>query len=311
MGGPTLELAMPELLPAGTSDADANSRCLNCGAEVLGDFCHRCGQKAGETQSSLRRWIGEQLEEHLSVDAKVPRTLRSLFFQPGFLTREYLNGRRARYVRPLQLYLLAAALLFLGSWLQTAAENGLSAALRGPEQAVVRRDAATQGPSGDSLAARRQSCPRGEGRTFECLMTQAFSGVSRAGSEFERSTPLAFIDLLSRTMFLLLPLFSFLLFLLYHRQRRRYLEHLIFALHLHAFAFIILGVLALLPEAARFSDGTNSLFVPVVLIYLFFAMRSVYGQSRARTTLKLALLVGGYVPVMVAAGVVALLVGIQ
>lgn len=302
---------MPEPLPAGTSDGDVSSPCLNCGAELLGDFCHRCGQKAGETRSSLRSWIGEQVEEHLSVDAKLPRTLRSLFFQPGFLTREYLDGRRARYVRPLQLYLLAAALLFLGSWFETAAENGLSAALRGPEQAVVGREAVIQGPSGDSPAASQQPCARGEPRTFECLMMQAASQVSRAGSEFERSTPLAFIDLLSRIMFLLLPLFSFLLFLLYHRQRRKYLEHLIFALHLHAFAFVVLGLLALIPEGARFSDGIGSLFVPAVLIYLFLAMRGVYRQSRAKTTLKLALLVAGYVPAMVVAGVIALLVGMR
>ncbi|HEX8363007.1 MAG TPA: DUF3667 domain-containing protein [Longimicrobium sp.] len=286
---------------------DVSSPCLNCGAELLGDFCHRCGQKAGKTQASLRPWIGEQMEEHLSVDAKLPRTLRSLFFRPGSLTREYLDGRRARYVRPLQLYLLAAALLFLGSWFETAAENGLSAALRGPEQAVVGREAVVREPAGDASAA---SCPRGE-RTFECLMMKVASEVTRAGNEFERSTPVAFIDLLSRIMFLLLPLFSFLLLLLYHRQRRKYLEHLIFALHLHAFAFIVLGLLALLPEGARVSDGIGSLFVPLVLIYLFLAMRSVYRQSRAKTTLKLALIVAGYVPAMFAVGVISLLVGMR
>jgi cytochrome bd-type quinol oxidase subunit 2 len=299
---------MSERLPPGTSDDGVSSRCLNCGAELVGDFCHGCGQNAGETQASLRRWIGKEMEEHLSLDAKLPRTLRSLFFKPGFLTREYLDGRRARYLRPLQLYLLAAALLFVGSWFKTAAEDGLSAAWRGPEQAAAGRSAAIQERSGDSPAAGQQSCA-GEDRTVECLMKYAAGEVARAGSEYERSTQLAFIDLLSRAMFLLLPLFSFLLFLLYLRQRRHYLEHLIFALHLHAFAFIILGFLAMLPEAARLSDGTGSLFVPIMSIYLFLAMRAVYRQSRTKTTVKLALLVGGYVPAMIVAGAIGLLAG--
>ncbi|HEX8212966.1 MAG TPA: DUF3667 domain-containing protein [Longimicrobium sp.] len=249
------------------------------------------------------------MEEHFSVDAKLPRTLRSLFLQPGFLTREYLDGRRARYIRPLQLYLLAAALLFVGSWFKTAAEGGLSAALRGPEQAVAGRNTAIQERSGASPAARQQSCV-GERRTFECLMTYAAGVAGRAGSRYERSTQLEFIDLLSRAMFLLLPLFSFLLFLLYLRQRRHYLEHLIFALHLHAFAFIVLGVLAMLPEGVRLSDGTGSLFVPVMLIYLFLAMRAVYRQTRVKTTAKLALLVAGYIPAMLVTGAIALLAGI-
>lgn len=301
------EPGMSEPAPSGTYYDDGNSRCLNCGAELVGEFCHGCGQNAGETQSSLRRWVGKEMEEHFSLDAKLPRTLRALFLQPGFLTREYLDGRRVRYLRPLQLYLLAAALLFVGSWFKTAAENGLAAAMRGPEQAIAGRDTAIQ-RSGDSPAARQQSCA-GDNRTFECLMRYARGEAERAGSEFERSTQLAFIDLFSRSMFVLLPLFSFLLFLLYLRRRRHYLEHLIFALHLHAFAFIVLGFLAMLPERARLSDGTGSLFVPVMVIYLFLAMRRTYGQSRVKTTAKLALLVIGYVPAMVVAGAIALLAG--
>lgn len=308
MSGPRPVTSEP--LPPGTSDDKGNSRCLNCGAELVGEFCHGCGQNAGETQSSLRRWIGKEMEEHFSVDAKLPRTLRALFLQPGLLTREYLDGRRARYVRPLQLYLVAAALLFLGSWFKTAAEEGLSAAWRGPQPAVAARDTAAQERSGASPTARRQSCV-GENRTFECLVKYARGQAERAGSEYERSTQLAFIDLLSRAMFLLLPLFSFLLFLLYLRQRRHYLEHLIFALHLHAFAFVVLGVLALLPEGARISDGSGSLFVPVMLIYLYLAMRRAYGQSRVKTTAKLALLIGGYIPAMLVAGAIALLAGMS
>jgi hypothetical protein len=206
---------------------------------------------------------------------------------------------------------LAAALLFLGSWFETAVENGLSAALGGPEQVATARDTVIQEPSRAPVTAREQPCPRGEERTVACLAMRAAGEVARAGSEFERSTPVAFMDLLSRAMFLLLPVFSFLLFLLYQHQRRNYLEHLIFALHLHAFAFIVLALLALLPEGARISDGTGSLFFPVMLTYLFLAMRRVYQQTRAKTTLKLVLLVAGYVPAIFATIVIALLAGMR
>jgi hypothetical protein len=61
----------------------------------------------------LRAWLQETLDELFFVEARLPRTVRTLLWPPGRLTGEWWNGRRASYVSPLRLYLLAAVPFFL------------------------------------------------------------------------------------------------------------------------------------------------------------------------------------------------------
>lgn len=60
----------------------------------------------------MREWLGDLLEELLFIEATLPRTLASLIWRPGDLTKEWWRGRRARYVAPLRLYLLVALPFF-------------------------------------------------------------------------------------------------------------------------------------------------------------------------------------------------------
>lgn len=87
--------------------------CLDCGARLLGPYCHRCGQEASERVVPLRRLLGDALGDLFAFDSRVWRTVRLLFARPGFLTAEWRRGRRARYVPPLRLYVFVAALFFL------------------------------------------------------------------------------------------------------------------------------------------------------------------------------------------------------
>ena len=88
--------------------------CLNCGASSHGRFCADCGQRTDTCVPTLRVLAREGVEAFLSVDSKLWRTLRLLFLQPGALTAEYIAGRRAAYVPPIQLYVwLQALVLFL------------------------------------------------------------------------------------------------------------------------------------------------------------------------------------------------------
>jgi eukaryotic-like serine/threonine-protein kinase len=55
--------------------------------------------------------------EFLHVDSKIFRTVKLLLLKPGFLTREYFEGRRVRYVSPIRLYLVFSVLYFAASTL--------------------------------------------------------------------------------------------------------------------------------------------------------------------------------------------------
>ncbi|MBA3270759.1 MAG: DUF3667 domain-containing protein, partial [Acidobacteria bacterium] len=87
-------------------------RCANCGIELVGDYCHGCGQHVAEANELALRPLARRFgDELLHLDFKSVRTLLALF-NPGRLTREFLNGRRRPYLSPLKLYFLAAAIFF-------------------------------------------------------------------------------------------------------------------------------------------------------------------------------------------------------
>src|ERR1051325_10982684 len=85
--------------------------CANCGAPLNGRFCQTCGQKAASPNVSLHDVYHEAFHEFAHVDGKIVQTLRLLLTKPGQLTREFLEGRRQRYVSPLRLY-LTCSLIF-------------------------------------------------------------------------------------------------------------------------------------------------------------------------------------------------------
>jgi hypothetical protein len=91
----------------------APPRCLNCGHVLHGQYCGICGQRSSSRLISLWGLIAEGLGDLLDMDSRLWRTLRALLFRPGFLTAEYLEGRRARFMPPFRMYLAFSLLFFL------------------------------------------------------------------------------------------------------------------------------------------------------------------------------------------------------
>ncbi len=85
--------------------------CANCGASLAGQFCGNCGQNA-----HIHRTLGGVFHDFLHgithFDGKTWKTLPMLLFRPGRLTRDYIEGKRARYVAPVPLFLLVVFLMF-------------------------------------------------------------------------------------------------------------------------------------------------------------------------------------------------------
>jgi hypothetical protein len=89
----------------------AHPECLNCGAVLDSRFCAACGQPR-----HVHRTLGHVFEEFLHgvlhLDTKAWRTLPLLVFRPGKLTREYVHGKRARYIAPFAMFLFTIFLMF-------------------------------------------------------------------------------------------------------------------------------------------------------------------------------------------------------
>ncbi|WP_303697512.1 DUF3667 domain-containing protein [Brevundimonas naejangsanensis] len=85
--------------------------CADCGAEVTGRFCSNCGQAAHVHRTLLH--LGEELLHGvMHFDGRLWRTLPLLIVNPGRLTREWVQGRRTRYVSPLAMFLFTLFVMF-------------------------------------------------------------------------------------------------------------------------------------------------------------------------------------------------------
>ena len=189
--------------------------------------------------------IGEVVKETFDVDGRALRSVRTLFLQPGTLTREFLAGRRKAFTPPLRLYLVISISFFLViSW---AASRGL---LLDPGQ-TVQLDAANQ--------ARFMA------------------------------------DELPRLMFILLPMFALLLKLAF--WKRFYFDHIIFSIHLHSAAYVVLALMLPMEQVA--SEHWLPLVVQVALFayflaYLVIAVRRVYDSSWIVAAAKSLVILMGY-----------------
>lgn len=87
--------------------------CLNCGNEVPVRFCSWCGQSIRDVRVSFRSLVVDFLGDVFTYDSKLFHTLKPLVTRPGALTLMFMQGKRARFVPPLRLYLFTSIIFFL------------------------------------------------------------------------------------------------------------------------------------------------------------------------------------------------------
>ena len=87
--------------------------CLNCNTEVAGRYCQNCGQENLETKESVWHLISHFFKDITHFDGKFFSTLKYLITKPGFVSKEYMIGRRASYVNPVRMYIFTSFVFFL------------------------------------------------------------------------------------------------------------------------------------------------------------------------------------------------------
>lgn len=90
-----------------------HDHCLNCGEPLSGRFCYNCGQKDSDYRRAYWTFIEDLTDNLFTGDAKLWRTLGYLLFLPGAMTRDYIQGKRIRYLPPIRLFLVSVILFFL------------------------------------------------------------------------------------------------------------------------------------------------------------------------------------------------------
>jgi hypothetical protein len=110
--GATADVLFGDQRRGGPEEAERRHECANCGAGLQGPYCHACGQR-GHLHTRLWHLFHELIEGITHLDGRLWRTLPLLAFRPGRLSREWREGKRARYTSPLHVFLFAIFLLFI------------------------------------------------------------------------------------------------------------------------------------------------------------------------------------------------------
>ena len=252
----------------------APARCENCGSVLTGRYCSRCGQSRESPVHSLWDFTRVAAEDLTHADSRLWRTLGALLFRPGQLTREFLAGRRVRYLPPVRLYLVISLVFFL--WASSSHDKlqVVQISDRGgtaPQAVLTPFDGAFGTPlPGESAEQHAERvCSSGvnyDGPWRERIQPAAHRACVRMLADQGRSLREAFLHNVPRAMFLFLPLLAGAMMLIYWWPRHYYVEHLLLFVHNHACVFLYIAW------------------------YLYRSMRVVYGQRRALTLGKLLFL---------------------
>jgi hypothetical protein len=234
-------------------------QCRNCDAQLLGKFCHHCGQKEFLRHDfTLKHFFGHFLHEFTHLDSnKIITTLAAFLFKPGLLAEQYLAGRKGRYINPIRVYLTISALYFFFAWGALLQSGGVSV---------------------KSIASQKHVIAMAQTRAVE----PHFLAEKVLQKAEKYSAILRFSSVLLSGLFLMA---------LYFRAKRYYVEHLVFSLYFYSFDFFLrssIAVLFIIGAAMGFTipAAVRSLFYIGIFLYLLFALRRVYKESWVRTSLK-------------------------
>lgn len=312
-------LASRRILSPGQSTqlvlADNAQHCLNCHAPLAGQYCAHCGQRSRNRLITLWELVRDVLGDLIDMDSRLWRSLVPLLLRPGVLTQDYLLGRRARYIPPFRMYLILSLLFFLLVSSLSVESNLGVVSIDDQQPGVVLRidpDAGEPGeavrPAGEApdRASVDEDCQVDEFNVetgiawIDGLLTRerVEAACRKIKADEGRSLIRALLENVPTTLFFFLPLIALALKLLYPLSGKYYVEHLLFVLHFHAFAFLILSldlVTASLLELAGLPTWPITTLVSVYMpVYLYRSMRRVYQQGTLATLLKYVLILAFY-----------------
>ncbi|MBS0332536.1 MAG: DUF3667 domain-containing protein, partial [Proteobacteria bacterium] len=283
------------------------AHCKNCDSPLVGPFCHVCGQGADLHKRSILHLVYEALEGLFELDGRLWRTAPALFFKPGGLARDYMEGRIVRHIPPFRCFLVALVVFIFAAQHMThrstvlsqhnaALENAKLATPQGRAAAAAKRRADAAKSLQDDLkeaAADRDSelkdkdiKPDTVEASYQRQVTKAqaryaralhradrvaeglpakdpseapppnsrerwFSrGIKRATDNPDQYWNVVF-DWGHRAAVVLLPIVGLSLALVYRRRKDLFVyDHLVVAMNLMSFGFLVSAVGFLLPFAA-------------------------------------------------------------
>lgn len=280
--------------------------CLNCGTTVVGKYCHNCGQENIEPKESVWHLISHFFSDITHFDGKIFTSLKDLVLRPGFLSKEYMNGRRVTYLNPVRMYMFTSFIFFLVFFTFFKVDESI-VNVTYKNTNIDKLDSTQLKEISEQL---NNGVPLTKDQLKEKLDTGSFSvapGNYKSKAEYDSLLELgvkkhnwfermlvyknielnqkyrhnkraAIVDIIARVqhsipqmLFILLPLFALILKFLYIRHKDfYYTDHAIFTIHFYIFIFIAM-LLIFGAKKIESTTGANWLeYVDLVFLLAIF-----------------------------------------
>jgi hypothetical protein len=222
--------------------------CLNCGAEVPLVYCPSCGQMNREPKFNVRDLIMDFVHDFTHFDSKFFRTTLLLITKPGFLTKEFIEGKRLKYLNPVRMYVFTSAIFFF--FLYAVSSNSDNEVKVQSSDFIAAEDTvdlnsstgfttvkAYEESQSKLPAEKKDNWIKKWSVKQEIRLVDKFKNDSKgtiAGIQKE------FVKNLPSLMFVSLPFLAMFLQLIYIRRKSfSYVDHLLFLIHFYIFSFIL------------------------------------------------------------------------
>lgn len=252
-------------------------QCLNCGELLFGIYCMKCGQKDISYSKPIGVILTFLFDSWLSWDNRILRSVLSLFFKPGYLSAQFIAGRRMSFASPFKLYLFSSICYFFlfnillrmddkayvessfTKQIQKTKDHENTSAANAPTHLVD-----TIFMQKSSMISKKRTQNKFAGKVSEKLKNQ---------ENLRRSLLKGF----SYMFFVLMPLFALLLKWNMGTKRHYYFDHLVFSVHFHAFTLLFFSLLLL----AKITMGLaiTTYLLPVVVLYFIVSVKQFYNKN--------------------------------
>ncbi|HRI32571.1 MAG TPA: DUF3667 domain-containing protein [Saprospiraceae bacterium] len=298
--------------------------CKNCDTKInIGDhFCHECGQENHAPNQPIKHLFFEFIESIFHFDTKILFTYKTFFSSPGKITKEYNENKRMRYVPPMRMYIFTSAIFFF--FLQMSTESNTptiktdaiqqnrfdsilenNTIINKNDTSFIKPDSTINvnfsifnqrfsltpsildeisknpEPVIDSLIISKGLTPNFFYRKFFKQMIKTI----KADDQYTKNILRLFIKNTSISIFVLMPIFGLLLFLIYYKFKKNYYEYLILSIHYHTIFFTVLGVIIVIGYWFKWNSIVQY-GVFIMWIYLLFTLKYLFEQGWIKTIAK-------------------------
>lgn len=254
--------------------------CPNCKTSLSdnNNFCHNCGQENHSRQATIGILISDFIGDYFTFDSKFFRSAKLLLTKPGALTNEYRQGRRASYISPIRLYLFVSFVYFLIIQFTidfSSTSNGITLNGEAINQETLIEAEQEYGSVDNFVNAEFSDAPPIMQLLFKKSMLIVKDG---------KNLMQYWISNMSLMALLLLPIFAWMLMLVFRKNRDFYAVHLVHVIHLQSFTYIALVIFLF---TAQFNQTLSVVLLAImVFTYQYLSFSRTYKRSAITTVYK-------------------------